>query len=96
MWRVTENFIDECTLNGRKPVPKSPDFNLVEFECREKITFRLLDDDGEIYFIGQMDSDQYNDYDDEGKGPFVPLDYFMYSYGCTEIQFKVFDKWETL
>ena len=93
MWRITENFIDEYPLNGRKPVPKSPDFNLVEFERLEKVTFRLLDDDGEIYFIGQMDTIQYNDYDDEEKGPFAPLDYFMDSYGCTEIQFKVFGKW---
>ena len=41
-------------------------------------SFRLLDDDGTIYAYGKAK---------EGVD-FEPLDYYMYSYGCTEIQYK--------
>lgn len=43
--------------------------------------FRLLDDDGEIYFYGYSSS-----FDDEEA--FEPLDYYGAAYGCTEIQYK--------
>lgn len=39
--------------------------------------FRLLDDDGEIYAYGKADNKTFD-----------PLDAYMYSYGCTEIQYK--------
>lgn len=50
--------------------------------------FRLLDDDGVIYAYGKAK---------EGID-FEPLDYYMYSYGCTEIQYKNKEtgKYETL
>lgn len=40
--------------------------------------FRLLDDDGTVYAYGKAK---------EGVD-FEPLDYYMYEYGCTEIQYK--------
>lgn len=40
--------------------------------------FRLLDDDDIIYAYGKAK---------EGVD-FEPLDYYMYKYGCTEIQYK--------
>jgi hypothetical protein len=40
--------------------------------------FRLLDDDGTVYAYGKAK---------EGVN-FEPLDYYMYEYGCTEIQYK--------
>lgn len=43
--------------------------------------FRLLDDDGEIYFYGYSSS-----CDDEEA--FEPLDCYGAAYGCTEIQYK--------
>lgn len=43
--------------------------------------FRLLDDDGEVYFYGYSSS-----CDDEKA--FAPLDYYGASYGCVEIQYK--------
>ncbi len=56
--------------------------------------FRLLDDDGEVYFTGkcsdlnEVDADQ----------AFEPLDWAEPRYGCTEMQYrKVGDQeWETL
>lgn len=50
--------------------------------------FRLLDDDGEVYAYGVSDDDN----------SFSPLDYYTYSYGVTEIQYKNKEtgKYETL
>lgn len=44
----------------------------------ELFSFRLLDDDGEIYAYGKSTNDS----------SFAPLDKYMYEYGCTEIQYK--------
>lgn len=43
--------------------------------------FRLLDDDGEIYFYGWSETN-----DDEAA--FLPLDYYGVAYGCTMIEYK--------
>ena len=51
--------------------------------------FRLLDDDGVIYLYGLSNSN-----DDERA--FIPLDYYMYDLGCTEIQYFNNGVWETL
>lgn len=52
--------------------------------------FRLLDDDGAIYFYGYCSS-----CDDEAA--FEPLDEYGACYGCTEIQYKQSNgKYETL
>jgi hypothetical protein len=54
----------------------------------ELYSFRLLDDDGEIYAYGKSTT---ND-------SFSPLDRYMDVYGCTEIQYrnKLTGKYETL
>ena len=43
--------------------------------------FRLLDDDGIVYAYGKST-------DDSSEDAFTPLDWYMYDYGCTEIQYK--------
>lgn len=49
--------------------------------------FRLLDDDGAVYAYGVSDD----------SNSFAPLNYYMASYGCTEIQYRNKDgKYETL
>jgi hypothetical protein len=47
--------------------------------------FRLLDDDGNVYYVGRA-----NDQD------FDPLDWAKGYAGCTEIQFRNGKQWETL
>ena len=51
--------------------------------------FRLLDDDGEVYFYGLSDSD--ND-----EQAFEPLDFFGTTWGCVDIQYKVNGRYESL
>jgi hypothetical protein len=47
--------------------------------------FRLLDDDRNFYYGGQTDADG-----------FAPLDWATCYAGCTSIQFKRGERWETL
>ena len=52
-------------------------------------SFRLLDDDGEVYFYGNSNDDS----------SFDPLDDYGSAFGCTEIQYKSnghLGKWEIL
>jgi len=51
-----------------------------------KHAFRLLDDDGVVYFYGKSGN----------SGSFAPLDQCGSGYGCTEIQYFVGGRWETL
>lgn len=60
----------------------------------ETIKFRLLDDDGVIYAYGEMKKEYY---DEGGEDEiFEPLDYYMYLYGVTEIQYKINGQYETM
>ncbi len=53
--------------------------------CQHK--FRMLDDDGEVYYEGYSDD----------SSSFAPLDNFgMPNDGCTEMQYLENGKWETL
>ena len=56
--------------------------------------FRLLDDDGNVYFEGRIIIKG----DDIGGGEedFMPLDGFGEGFGCTEIQYLENGEWETL
>lgn len=56
--------------------------------------FRLLDDDGEVYFYGRcQDLGQFC-----ADEAFSPLDMIGAGYGCTEMQYRKIGetKWETL
>lgn len=59
-----------------------------------KNRYRLLDDDGEIYFYILSDANHHEGTEEE---LFAPLDHFTSSHGCTEIQYKDDNgKYETL
>ena len=91
MWKVTRNIIDEG--EEKCPLYQSVDFDGAKFKQSKHVKFRLLDDDGEVYFWGLMDhSDLYGS---ENKA-FAPLDAFMNSYGCTELQYREDGEWKTL
>jgi hypothetical protein len=86
MWKITKNVLDgpngELVTCGNfdesVPLPQK---------------FRLLDDDGEVYYEGLMeDVNKYG-----GDLPFAPLDdYGMGNAGCTELQFFEDGKWKSL
>lgn len=85
MWRITKDKLD----------PENP----VEVASRDyvegtelDVDFRLLDDDGEIYYYGKMTSDRLN----SGEVSLEPLDWGMWFAGCTELQYKSKGEWVTL
>lgn len=82
---ITDSGKDEYT----KRLPKMREKLIEKYgEVPELFSFRLLDDDGEIYAYGKSTD----------NSSFAPLDRYMYDYGCSEIQYKnkVTGKYETL
>jgi len=85
MWTITRDLLD----GGKKVGTSSCNFN--EAKTAEiKHRFRLLDDDGEIYYEGLSD-------DCDSQRAFAPLDDFGRGYaGCTEIHYLVNGTWRQL
>lgn len=85
-WVLTENFLtgDENWYHGTcKPS-----------DIAEPQAFRLLDDDGEVYFAGILDRKAL--YAAPEEIAFEPLDVFGADYGCTEMQYRESGHWKTL
>lgn len=90
-WHITEDKIDNGHEVGNFWSNWRDGVNTLE-KCQKacKFKFRLLDDDGQVYYEGYS-----NDKDSEKA--FMPLDNFgMPNAGCTEIQYWENGKWETL
>lgn len=79
MWRITEDKISESCGWASKVGTHSAGTK------EPTIKFRLLDDDGKVYFVGMMSA--YS---------FAPLDNFGAGYGCTELQYWEDGHWTTL
>ena len=62
-----------------------------KYRCEGARIFRLLDDDGNVYFRGYM-LDLFEDADKA----FAPLDDVGAAYGCTEMQYRENGQWKTL
>ena len=89
MWKITRDLLyKEDSLFEDK---SETGMHTTDFDPQKAgYEFRLLDDDGIVYYHGLSDS-----CDDDNA--FEPLDYYMPHSGCTEIQYKVDDgQWETL
>lgn len=92
MWRITNNIIDQG--EKRCPLFTSRNFNEADFASEPKIKFRLLDDDREVYFEGEISAVQLLDGGEDSA--FEPLDTVGRSYGCTELQYREKGRWVTL
>ncbi len=73
LWKITKDFIDEGEANGIGNTEGNEDAILNE-------KFKLYDDDGELYFEGASN-------DQSSEAAFVPLDWAMGNYGCTDIEY---------
>ena len=62
-------------------------------EGEDMVTFRLFDDDGELYYEGRIAQHWL---DGEEALAFAPLDWARADAGCTRMDFFLHDKWETL
>ena len=91
MWKITKDKINSSAESevGRT----SHDWNDEREKRNEMTCFRLLDDDGVVYFHGVMPTDDAMG-DEETCG--APLNWAMSAYGCTLLQHysKHSRKWE--
>lgn len=88
MWIITKDKVDDGMSKGRK----SRDFDEAKWKEAKKTKFRLLDDDGGIYFYGE-----YDGVDEDEDKAFAPLDEWGKAFGCTDLQYRSEDgKWKTL
>lgn len=85
MWTITQDFLDDANNVGTSSL------NFDEAKAALlKHRFRLLDDDGEIYYEGVSD-------DCNSERAFAPLDDFGKGYaGCTEIHYFDGHVWNQL
>jgi hypothetical protein len=85
MWTITKDLIE----NGKKVGTSNCAFDNAKATLAIH-RFRLLDDDGEIYYEGLSD-------DCETQCAFAPLDDFGRGYsGCTEIHYFTNGVWQQL
>ena len=85
MWTITNDLVDD----GKKVGTSSCNFDEAQAALL-KHRFRLLDDDGEIYYEGLSD-------DCESERAFAPLDDFGQGYaGCTEINYFDGQSWKQI
>ena len=72
-WIILNDFIEDGEAEGTVSFP----YDIPASEIVEKlpIRFNLYDDDGELYFSGRMQVEDFN-----------PLCEFGAGYGCTEIR----------
>lgn len=90
MWRIDKDYIsddgDRVGVEGHKFF----DFPLVENDLPttdKLIRFRMKDDDGEIYYEGELHNDS------EAKNQLMALEFGKFDAGCTTIEVKVGRKW---
>ncbi len=85
MWTITNDHVDD----GKKVGSASLNYDEANAALL-KHRFRLLDDDGEIYYEGLSD-------DCDSQRAFAPLDDFGLGYaGCTEIHYFDGHTWNQL
>ncbi len=82
-WIVEEDLISEDTP---KDIQVSNFENPSTVELVDTTKFRLLDDDGIVYFTGRS----------EDSSSFGPLDSYGVGFGCTSIEYLENGKWEVL
>lgn len=85
-WVLTEN-----RLTGDKNWQRG---NCKTSDIQNPVAFRLLDDDGAVYFSGLLDGKAFDDAPDYVA--FEPLDGFGAAFGCVELQYKQDGNWITL
>lgn len=87
MWIITKDKINDEQSVGKQSV----DFDQEKWKAAEKTKFRLLDDDGEVYFYGEYDG--VNECETKA---FAPLDEWGVAFGCTELEYKESHEWKVL
>jgi hypothetical protein len=80
-WIITDDKIDAGRSVGRGNTTDNP--------ASLPHAFRLLDDDGEVYYLGRSD-------DASSQAAFAPLDWAEGYSGCTTIEYRERNRWVVL
>ena len=85
MWTITKDLVDD----GKDVGTSSRNYDVAKSD-RVKFPFRMLDDDGNLYYEGLSD-------DCNSEKGFAPLDDFgVGNAGCTEIHYLSGGRWQQL
>lgn len=93
MWVITKDHLSDKYSEYDRTDYKSYDFDTDVWAKRKHIPFRLYDDDGNIYYEGEIDDVSLNGDEDEA---FAPLNFGEVDAGCTRMDFFENGKWQTL
>lgn len=97
MWLITDT--EACPSIGimEPRTIKSRDFKDAEFQAQERVAIRLLSDDGDIGFSGEMTLHRLEEgYEGGPEDPFAPLDWAEADSGCTTLEYFQGGKWHVL
>lgn len=84
-WKITKDHLgDEPQAVGKGNGTPT------EMKKSELITFKLYDDDGELYYSGVCDAEAYDD-DDDPAGLYGALQWGAWNAGCTDLRLKLED-----
>lgn len=83
MWIITKDYLDEGKSSSRVGV-KSRDYDPEKWMAQEKphVTWRTIDDDGEIIYEGQMTAKLL-----DSHRALDPLDWATADAGCTSMEY---------
>lgn len=86
-WIIVKDKIESDAVGVTGPRTAS-ESDVKRLQAGEGVRFRMLDDDGEIYYYGRQLAESDADSGYGGETEFAPLDNFgTPNAGCTEIQF---------
>lgn len=88
---IMNDLPDEVTIN-REGV-HSNDFDPIMFMEMDRVPWRVLDDDGEVYYEGRMSKKRLESH---AELAFGPLDFAMADAGATTMEYVKDGKWEVL
>ena len=95
MWIIDNDlindYVEERHIN-REGVHSS-DFDPIVFMQRDRVQWRVKDDDGKIYYEGRMSKKRL---ESEAELVFGPLNYAMADAGATSMEYLENGKWEQL
>lgn len=97
MWSITDTEASpEIGIMEPRTI-KSRGFNEEAFKAQERVNIRLLTDDGETLFTGEMTLHRLEEGTDGGpEDPFAPLDWAERDSGCTTLEYFQGGKWHVL
>lgn len=97
MWSITDTkACPEIGIMQPRTI-KSRDYNEEAFKAQARVKIRLLSDDGDLDFTGEMTLHRLEEgYEGGPEDPFAPLDWAERDSGSTTLEYFQGGKWNVL